>query len=187
MKKLLSVLAVTATMASPLALAASAPVMFSSIDNFNAPNNSSVAGLRVSALHGQVSEVKGVDLSLIGLSETDRTTGVNFGLFLGASKVNQEMKGASLGLLNWNTGLTTGVNFGAVNLTNDVNGLNWSMVNYSEGYTMADVGVVSFSEKSNFQFGLFNKTSHIDGVQIGLINCADNGFFKCFPLVNFAK
>ncbi|NMR95175.1 phaC PHA synthase, partial [Vibrio parahaemolyticus] len=27
----------------------------------------------------------------------------------------------------------------------------------------------------------------IDGVQIGLLNCADNGFFKCFPLINFAK
>ncbi|MDF5517790.1 phaC PHA synthase, partial [Vibrio parahaemolyticus] len=23
--------------------------------------------------------------------------------------------------------------------------------------------------------------------QIGLLNCADNGFFKCFPLINFAK
>ncbi|MCQ6498155.1 phaC PHA synthase, partial [Vibrio parahaemolyticus] len=26
-----------------------------------------------------------------------------------------------------------------------------------------------------------------DGVQIGLLNCADNGFFKCFPINNFAK
>ena len=27
----------------------------------------------------------------------------------------------------------------------------------------------------------------IEGVQVGLINCADNGFFKCFPIINFAK
>ncbi|MDW1987890.1 phaC PHA synthase, partial [Vibrio sp. 811] len=27
----------------------------------------------------------------------------------------------------------------------------------------------------------------IDGVQIGLLNCADNGFFKCFPIINFAE
>jgi hypothetical protein len=97
------------------------------------------------------------------------------------------MKGASLGIFNWNTGKTTGVNLAAVNVTNDVKGLNWSAVNYSEGYTMADIGIASFSNKSNFQFGLFNKTNTIDGVQIGLINCADNGFLKCFPIINFAK
>nr|PMK44696.1 hypothetical protein BCU00_09335 [Vibrio breoganii] len=60
-------------------------------------------------------------------------------------------------------------------------------MNYSDGQTMADVGLVSLSNKSNIQVGIFNKTKNIDGVQIGLINCADNGFFKCFPIVNFAK
>lgn len=80
------------------------------------------------------------------MSETDRTTGVNFGLFFGAAKVNQEMKGASLGLVNWNRGQTTGLNLGAVNITNNVKGLNWSAVNYSQGYTMADVGLASISK-----------------------------------------
>ncbi|HHF0502083.1 TPA: phaC PHA synthase [Vibrio antiquarius] len=187
MKKLMTSLAVAAATASPVALADSTPVMFSTIDNTNAPSNSSVGGVRLAVLHGQVNEVKGVDFSLLGMSETDRTTGVNFGLFFGAAKVNQEMKGASLGLVNWNQGQTTGVNLGAVNITNNVKGLNWSAVNYSEGYTMADVGLASISKKSNFQFGFFNMTDQIDGVQIGLLNCADNGFFKCFPLINFAK
>ncbi len=187
MKKMMSALAVAAVVASPMALADSTPVMFSTLNGFNAPDANAVGGVRLSVLHGKVSEVKGVDFSLLGMSETQRTTGVNFGLFFGASKVTQEMKGASLGIFNWNTGQTTGVNLAAVNITNDVKGLNWSAVNYSEGYTMADIGLASFSEKSNFQLGFFNMTSQIDGVQIGLINCADNGFFKCFPIVNFAK
>ncbi|MDF2154747.1 phaC PHA synthase [Vibrio sp. CAU 1672] len=187
MKKLMTSVAMAAAIASPMALADTTPVMFSTLDHTNAPAGDSVGGVRLSVLHGQVAEVKGVDFSLLGMSETDRTTGVNFGLFFGGSKVNQEMKGVSLSLFNWNEGQTTGVNLGAVNVTNNVEGLNWSAVNYSQGYTMADIGLASISKKSNFQLGFFNKTEQIDGVQIGLLNCADNGFFPCFPIINFAK
>ncbi|MDE1264096.1 VC2662 family protein [Vibrio aestuarianus] len=185
MKKVLSMLAVTAALSSSVAMAGT-PVMFSSINNFNAPDENAVSGLRVAALYGKVDEVKGVDLAIIGLSETNSTTGVNLGLF-GASKVNQDMTGASLGLFNWNAGTASGANIGAVNVTNDVRGANVSFVNYSEGNTMVDVGAANFSEISTVQVGVFNKTSKIEGVQIGLINCADNGFFKCFPIINFAK
>ncbi|NGZ12469.1 phaC PHA synthase [Vibrio aestuarianus] len=185
MKKVLSMLAVTAALSSSVVMAGT-PVMFSSINNFNAPDESAVSGLRVAALYGKVDEVKGVDLAIIGLSETNSTTGVNLGL-LGASKVNQDMTGASLGFFNWNTGTTSGANIGAVNVTNDVRGANLSFVNYSEGNTMVDVGAANFSEISTVQVGVFNKTTKIEGVQIGLINCADNGFFKCFPIINFAK
>ncbi|MBD1564617.1 phaC PHA synthase [Vibrio sp. SA48] len=185
MKKELSMLAVTAALSSSVAMAGT-PVMFSSINNFNAPDENAVSGLRVAALYGKVDEVKGVDLAIIGLSETNSTTGVNLGFF-GASKVNQDMTGASLGLFNWNTGTASGANIGAVNVTNDVRGANVSFVNYSEGNTMVDVGAANFSEISTVQVGVFNKTTKIEGVQIGLINCADNGFFKCFPIINFAK
>ncbi|HFQ5432469.1 TPA: phaC PHA synthase [Vibrio vulnificus] len=184
MKKILTAAVVTA-LTSTAAMAAT-PVMFSSINNFNAPDDSAVAGVRVAALYGKVDNLKGVDLAVVGLSETDTTTGVNLGIF-GASKVNQEMTGASLGFFNWNTGQTKGVNLGAVNLTNDVKGANVSFVNYSEGNTMVDVGAANFSDTSTVQVGVFNKTAKIEGVQIGLINCADNGFFPCFPIINFAK
>ncbi|MGL4192481.1 MAG: VC2662 family protein [Vibrio sp.] len=186
MNKPFALMALTAALSAPAALAAT-PVMFSSINNFNTPDANQVAGLRVSALHGKVAEVKGVDFSILGLSETNKTTGVNFGFLFGASKVNQEMTGASLGLLNWNTGHTYGANLGLVNLTNDVHGANLSFVNYSQGNTLVDLGAANFSSTSTVQFGLFNKTDKIEGVQIGLINCADNGFFKCFPIINFAK
>ncbi len=185
MKKLLKSLVVAAAMASPLAMAT--PAMFSTVDQTNLPADNSVTGIRLSLLHGKVNEVKGIDIAALGISETNRTTGLNLGvLFFGASKVNQEMKGVSLGALNWNKGQATGVNVGVLNLTNNVRGLNLSAVNFSEGYTTADVGFVSISNKSNFQLGFFNMTKQIDGIQIGLINCADNGFFKCFPFVNFA-
>ncbi|UTT85765.1 phaC PHA synthase [Vibrio pelagius] len=185
MKKLLSVLAVSAAVIAPAAFASS-PVMFSTINGFNAPDSDAVGGVRVALLHGKVNDLKGVDLAVIGMSETQTTTGVNLGFF-GASKVNQEMTGASLGFFNWNEGQTTGVNFGAVNITNNVKGANVSFVNYSKGDTMVDVGAANLSEVSTVQVGIFNKTNKIEGVQVGLINCADNGFFPCFPIVNFAK
>ncbi|QIA63666.1 phaC PHA synthase [Vibrio astriarenae] len=186
MKKQLTTLAVSALFASTAAVA-STPVMFSSLDNFNAPDENAVGGVRLAVLHGQVDQLKGVDFAVLGMSETNTTTGVNFGLFFGANKVNESMKGVSLGLFNWNTGEATGVNFGTVNMTNDVKGLNASFVNYSTGNTLVDFGTVNLSETSTVQLGLFNNTTNIKGVQIGLINCAANGFFPCFPIVNFAK
>lgn len=188
MRRNLFTLIASSVLLSPVAMANnSTPVMFSTLNQINAPSKESVGGIRLSVLHGQVSEVKGVDFSLLGMSETDRTVGVNFGLLFGASKVNQEMKGLSLGWFNWNDGQTTGLNLGTVNVTHDVKGVNWSAVNYSTGHTMADVGLASISDKSNFQLGFFNMTNQIEGIQIGLLNCADNGFLKCFPLINFPK
>ena len=120
------------------------------------------------------------------MSESQKMTGVNFGIF-GAHKVNSEMTGASFGIFNWMDGNMTGANLGLVNITNNVTGANLSFVNVSEGKTSVDIGAANISQKSNVQVGIFNKTAKIEGVQIGLINCADNGFFKCFPIVNFAK
>ncbi|OBT17028.1 phaC PHA synthase [Vibrio sp. UCD-FRSSP16_10] len=186
MKKRLVAVALASSIASSFACAQEAPVMFSTID-MNAPHVNSVKGVRLSVLHGKVSEVKGVDVSLVGMSETDRTTGLNFNLMFGANKVNQEMKGLSWGWFNWNTGQTTGVNLGAANITHNVKGVNLSIANISDGNTMADIGVVSLSKQSKVQVGIFNHTRKIEGVQVGLINCADNGFLKCFPIINFAK
>lgn len=189
MKKLLSVVAVTVALASVSVSvqAEQTPVMFSSLNGFNAPAADSVSGARLSVLHGKVSEVKGVDFSVLGMSETDTTVGVNFGLFFGAAKVNKSMTGVSAGIFNWIPGKTVGANLGAVNITGDVKGANLGVVNYSEGDTVFDWAVVSISKSSTVQLGIFNMTENIKGVQIGLLNCADNGFFKCFPIVNFAK
>ena len=186
MKKLLPALTVAAVLLSPALHARQTPVMFSTIDGFNVPNAENVTGVRLALFHGRVNQLKGLDVAAFGLSETNKTTGVNLNFF-GAAKVNQEMKGASLGIVNWQEGNTVGANVGAVNLTNNVKGANVSFVNYSTGHTVVDVGAVSFSQQSTVQVGLFNKTAQLDGIQIGLLNCADNGFFKCFPFVNWSK
>lgn len=77
------------------------------------------------------------------------------------------------------------MNLGFVNVTNNVKGLNWSAVNYSKGYSVVDVGAVNISQKSNFQLSVVNVTQELDGLQIGLINCAKNGFLPCFIFFNF--
>ncbi|GIC76233.1 VC2662 family protein [Moritella sp. F3] len=173
------------TMMSSAAMAESAPVMFSSINGFSAPASNEVKGARLTVFHGAAVSVTGVDFALLGLSEATDVTGVNWGL-LGANRVHGEFTGASFGLLNWHNGNDTGANLGFINVTNNVTGANISAVNYSEGYTMVDVGVANLSSNSVVQVGLFNMTSDIKGVQVGLINCAENGFFPCFPFVNFA-
>jgi len=186
MKKILSAIAVVASVTSVSVQAQETPVMFSSLNGFNAPQADSVTGVRLAVLHGKVDEVKGVDFALIGLSETNKTTGVNLG-FWGAAKVNQSMTGASVGAFNWIPGQTVGANLGAVNMTGDVKGANLGFVNISEGDTTFDWAAVSISKSSTVQLGLVNVTQEIKGVQIGLLNCAENGFFKCFPFINFAK
>lgn len=185
MKKLLTSAAITAGLFCATAQAQT-PVMFSTLNGFNAPADSSVGGVRLSVLHGKVNEVKGVDFPLIAMSETDTTVGVNFPLFIGASKVNKSMTGVSFGLFNWMPGETVGANFATVNVTNNVKGANFGFVNFSEGNTMVDLAAVSISKESAVQFGFFNMTKKINGVQIGIINCAENGFLPCFPIVNFS-
>jgi len=186
MKKKLALIAITASLLSMTTQAEETPVMFSSVNGYNAPDADGVRGARLAVLHGKVDQVKGVDFSLLGMSETDTTIGANLGWF-NAAKVNKKMTGASLSFFNWMPGETIGANLGAVNYTNNVTGANLGFVNYSEGNTIVDLAAVSISKKSTVQVGFFNKTEEIEGVQVGIINCADNGFFKCFPIINFPK
>ncbi|UJF18875.1 phaC PHA synthase [Vibrio sp. SS-MA-C1-2] len=181
MNKLKHTLAATLLLASPLAVAETAPAMFSTI-NYNTPDAQEVEGVRLAVLRGTVSDLKGIDVSILGMSETDNTVGLNFGLLFGSSKINNSMTGVSLGTFNWNTGQTNGVNLGLFNMTNNVTGINIAAMNYSKGHTLVDFGFGNVSENSAVQLGFFNVTKEIDGVQLGLFNCADNGFVKCFRL-----
>lgn len=182
MKKILIASALCACTAT---FAQAAPIMFSSL-SFNAPDAQSVNGVRLSLLHGKIDNMAGLDLAVIGMSETNNSTGVNLGIW-GAAKVNKSMKGASLGLFNWIPGETKGANIGTVNITGNVKGANLGFVNYSTGDTLFDWAALSVSKSSTVQLGLVNITEKIDGVQVGIINCAENGFLRCFPIINFAK
>ncbi len=172
---------------STIAVADSAPVQFSSLNGFNAPANDTVVGVRFPALWGKTATVKGVDFHLLAIAEADDFTGLQFPLlFVGANHINNSMTGLSLGLWNWNKGQTTGVNWSAVNIANDVNGANLGFANVSSGDTLVDLGAGNVSKASTVQLGVFNMTDEIKGAQIGLLNCAKNGFLPCFPFVNFA-
>ena len=184
MNKLKKSLVVSLLLTSPVTFAEPAPAMFSTI-NYNTPDENEVEGVRLSVLRGTISDMKGVDVSIVGMSETDNTVGVNFGLLFGSSKINNSMTGLSLGTFNWNEGQTNGVNLGLFNMTNDVKGVNIAAMNYSQGYTLVDLGFGNVSQNSAVQLGFFNVTEKLEGVQVGLFNCADNGFIKCFPLINF--
>ena len=115
--------------------------------------------------------VNGVRLAFLYGQPMSHIQGADIGLF--AVTEVESVKGAAVSLVNIHRGDDVGANVGLVNITNNVHGANVSFANISEGNTMVDVGVVSFSGKSK--------------VQVGIINCAANGFLPCFPIVNFPK
>jgi hypothetical protein len=166
---------------------AATPIQLSFFD-INLPEDNEVTGVRFPAIYGKDGgDVRGLDLQLLAFSEMESLRGISFPLlWAGANRVRGEMTGIAWGLFNWHEGQDTGLNVGFANVTNNVQGLNWGAVNVAQGYSVADVGAVSISKKSNFQLSLVNVTDEIDGLQIGLLNCAKNGFLPCFVLFNFA-
>lgn len=187
MNKLLTTFAIVLATFTMTATADDAAVQFSSLNGFNAPASDTVTGVRFPALYGKTATVTGVDLHLMAISEVDDFKGVQFPLLVaGANHINNSMTGVAFGVWNWNKGQATGVNIATVNVTNNVKGLNLGVVNVSTGDTSFDWSAANISKSSGAQLGIFNMTDEISVVQIGLINCAKNGFLPCFPFVNFA-
>ena len=50
-----------------------------------------------------------------------------------------------------------------------------------------DVGGLNVSNRSTVQVGFVNVTERIEGVQLGFLNVASNGFLPVFPFFNFPK
>lgn len=173
---------------SPLSLADdnTAGAQFSFFD-FNAPDVKNVKGVRFVPIYGKTGTVTGVDFGLVAYSELENVNGVVFPLVIGANHISGDMKGVAFGVFGNHKGNDIGANLHLINLTNNVKGANVGAVNYSTGYTYFDWSIANFSKKSNVQLGIFNSTDEIKGVQIGLLNCAKNGFLRCFPFVNWAK
>jgi hypothetical protein len=176
----------------------SVPVQLSVFKNF--PRNPDVTGARVNLLYGKSANVTGVNFSVLGLSDVDNFTGLEYDIFFGANRVREKFTGASFSVLNWHQGDDLGVNFGGVNivnnifganfglvnLTTDTTGLNWSLVNISSKNSSADIGFVNMAGHTTlFQFGLLNFSGHVTGLQIGLLNFAKYGFLPVFPIFNF--
>lgn len=167
-------LALCAALVAPMAMAT--PVQIS-VPGANLPAGN-VTGARLSLGYGKTDAVKGVNFSLLGLSQTQDFTGLNFGLFLGANRTTNSMTGVEFGLVNWNDNMAKGADFGLVNYTGgQFTGLQSGTFNYAGTLT-------------GLQLGLINATDHINkGVQIGLINYDKSGTFvskslPVFPIIN---
>lgn len=184
----------------PTTSSSKAAAQFSTVD-FNYPNADTVEGFRFSTLHGKSSSMQGLDLTVLGMSETDNFSGVSLGLFAGINKVNKSFNGVSLNAVNWHLGKdeglnigivnstnsVKGVNFGIVNLSNTVAGANIGFINYNKKFSLVDIGIMNVAKTTKFQFGIFNIAENLQGLQIGLLNYAENGVVKILPLVNFRK
>ena len=95
MKLAYAIIALTTTVLSPIAMAAT-PVQLS-VPGVNLPAGN-VSGVRLNVLYGQTSQVKGVNFSLLGLSSINNFTGLNFGLAFGVNHTTSSMTGLEFGL-----------------------------------------------------------------------------------------
>ena len=131
--------------------------------------------------------VRGLDFGLLSLSETADLSGL--GLVIGMGKVTEKMSGgAAISLINVHSGSDTGLNAAFVNRINTLeSGANFGFVNVSDGYSMVDLGGLNVSDRSSVQLGFLNVTKKLTGLQIGLLNLAENGFLPMFPFFNFPK
>jgi len=179
LKLLLGMLLLVSTMAF-----ADTPIQLSTVGNINLPEGN-VTGVRFPLLYGKTDTVKGVDLHILAVGETNSFTGLQFPLLIaGGNIVNNEFKGVGFGLFNYHKGHSTGALIGPVNISNEVKGLQWGFVNYSKGRSTVDLGAINISQGAAFQLGFFNMTNDLTGVQIGLINMAKTGFLPIFPFFN---
>ena len=154
----------------------------------NAPKDTEVKGVRFSVIYGKSGSVTGVDFPVLAVSELDTMKGLSIPLFLpGGSIINTEMKGVTLGVFTYNKGMSTGLNANFVNVTGETKGVNWSAVNWASGSSMVDLGALNVSKGGNFQLGVVNVTEELNGLQIGLICVAKNGFLPFFIIFNFGS
>lgn len=173
MKKVFSIVSTCALLSFP-ALANQAFQL--SIPNTNLPEGN-VEGVRLSVLYGKTNTVKGLDISLLGLSEVNNFTGLGLD-FVGAHRVKNNFHGVSFSFVNWHDNVGKGGAIAAVNYT-------------QSNFTGLQLGAYNYAGTLNgVQFGFVNATQRINkGVQIGLINYDASGTFvskdfPVFPIIN---
>ncbi|RWX57384.1 LA_2272 family surface repeat-containing protein [Photobacterium chitinilyticum] len=165
-----------------LTVAISAPAFAEQAIQLSVPDANfppgNVKGVRVTILHGKTSQVTGLDIPILGISETQNFSGLSVGFLFGISRVTGSSTGVKLGLANWNDG--------------NVKGADLGFANYNAGqFTGLQLGAFNYTGRLNgLQFGFINATDRIEkGVQIGLINYDKSGTFlskdiPVFPLIN---
>jgi hypothetical protein len=157
------------------------------LPGFQAPEDSKVDGVRLSILYGKTQSLNGLDFGFFSYSEAGKLSGAAF--VFGLHQLTGDMDGGlAWSLVNLHSGNDRGLNAAFVNKVNSVeSGVDLAFVNVADGKTMVDIGALNLSESSTVQFGLINVTKKIEGIQIGFINVAENGFFPVFPFFNLPK
>ena len=121
------------------------------------------------------------------VSADQSITGLRINLIYG---INQNVTGIDLGLVNKVRGNMKGYQSGIVNLVDgDFSGLQDGWVNCVKGKSVGvQAGLYNYSEKfSELQFGVWNTTGDLHGLQIGLLNFNKSGKPMGFlPIVNFS-
>ncbi len=129
-----------------------------------------------------IHDITGIDLG-IG-SKTETLSGVQLDLIF--AQTEYELKGVSFAWI--------------INLANDVYGAQFGLLAKAENIAGAQFGFVNMSNReiSGLQFGLFNQAEYIhgaqigfvnyartiEGLQVGILNIAENGWFPAMVLVN---
>ena len=154
--------------------------------DFRAPDVDSVDGFRFSILFGELASMRGLDLGLVSLSKSAQLEGVAF--VFGGTWITGSSEGAAISMINIHEGSARGLMAGMVNIVDSLEeGVNFGMINFTRGTSMVDLSAVGISQRSQVQIGMVNVTKHIETVQIGLLNVAENGIFPVFPIFNVPK
>jgi len=148
--------------------------------------------------------IKGLRLNLL-YTENKDVCGVNLGM--GLARTNGDLKGISLGAVNWTAGSAYGFKAGLLNYTGKRSaGLDIGMVNIAQGGAKGiQLGIVNWEEGLfhgwqcgainevngpfvGFQCGLFNYAAEMSGLQLGFLNTTHSGTMAGFQcgLINYA-
>jgi len=119
------------------------------------PENTSIAGIRISLIYGKNTSVSGIDWGLVNHTTSGKSLGWQMGL-VGMNEAN-----------------FVGLQSNFINIGNqNVEGVQWGFYNHA-GYM------------NGLQFGFINHAESMKGLQIGLINIIKSGGqFPVFPIVN---
>ena len=129
-----------------------------------------VKGLRISLLGAYNENVEGLDMTFIGISGTKKSKGGQ--IIGGGLNFTNEMDGMQA--------VGIGINYSSTFSTYQIAGIG---INYAENTTiqigmslnaasksLTQIGIVNYSETTNFQVGFLNITKYLDGIQIGFLN-----------------
>ena len=127
------------------------------------------------ALYGRNADVKGVDISVVGVTDGD---------FVGA-------QWNGIGIIKGNAyGLIGALYSGLAYVGGDVNGVSAAFVNIGmKDLNGAEIGIWNQvgAEMTGLQLGIVNYAAALNGVQLGLVNVATGGYGLQVGIVNYFK